>query len=361
MNFSFDLGPEFESPVILKSERLSVTEQRLHFEAMARAARYLESEASLLETIMDVDRTRLYLKFDLNSTFTYCVKLLNLSEAVAYNFIAVARKAREVPELKDAIKAGELGVSKARKIVSILTPENQDEWIRKARELPQAKLEREVAECAPEAAAKDKERMRPVKNSRVRVEAEVSQDVSDLIRRVQDLVSGGQKKPASLEDALKAMAEFYLDRKDPVERAKRAGKRRLERAGNCSCDEFVAGESNCSCDELPATAPDTSKLSHDELGTKSENHIGFRRPKNANRDAIAAAVEHAVHLRYGGKCWAKRADGSFCHSTKFIQLHHILPVSAGGGNDIRNLISLCGRCHRLWHRQSGGLVVRSLL
>lgn len=35
-----------------------------------------------------------------------------------------------------------------------------------------------------------------------------------------------------------------------------------------------------------------------------------------------------------------------CNSTEDIELHHLIPVSLGGGNDKRNLIFLCHDCHK---------------
>ena len=65
----------------------------------------------------------------------YAVHDLKLSESVALNFINVARKSVQVPELKAEIEAGSFCVSKARKIVSVITPENKTDWIEKAKTL----------------------------------------------------------------------------------------------------------------------------------------------------------------------------------------------------------------------------------
>src|SRR6266404_2764865 len=116
----------------------------LHNLAISQAKRYLRDESDLLNTVMEIDRTRLYLKFDVRSTFAYCQKYLGLSDAVIYNFITVGRKSREIPALKLAVENQEIAVATARKIVPVLNKENQSEWIEKAKSLPQRELEREV-------------------------------------------------------------------------------------------------------------------------------------------------------------------------------------------------------------------------
>lgn len=41
---------------------------------------------------------------------------------------------------------------------------------------------------------------------------------------------------------------------------------------------------------------------------------------------------------------------STCGRTDGIELHHIIPIAAGGTNDYYNLIYLCHNCHRLLHQ-----------
>src|SRR2546425_266246 len=39
-----------------------------------------------------------------------------------------------------------------------------------------------------------------------------------------------------------------------------------------------------------------------------------------------------------------------CRTILAIDIHHIVEVSAGGGDDPSNLIALCPTCHSLYHR-----------
>ena len=43
-----------------------------------------------------------------------------------------------------------------------------------------------------------------------------------------------------------------------------------------------------------------------------------------------------------GRWWKHPIDG--------LEMHHIVPVSAGGTDDLDNLIAICANCHRLAHR-----------
>ncbi|MGK5090049.1 hypothetical protein WDW86_21060 [Bdellovibrionota bacterium FG-2] len=94
---------------------------QIHQRAVELSARYKRAEAELLEILDQVDRHRVYLKHAHSSLFLYVIHELGLSESVAYNLIAVARKAREVPEIRDLIASGSMTLSNARRITPILT------------------------------------------------------------------------------------------------------------------------------------------------------------------------------------------------------------------------------------------------
>src|SRR4051794_15664406 len=98
---------------------------QLHQRALQVAKKYFLAEADLLVILQELDMDRAYLDLDHPSLFDYAVKALKLSESVAFNFINVARKAVHVPSLQAEIAAGNLSVSKARKIVPVVTERNQ--------------------------------------------------------------------------------------------------------------------------------------------------------------------------------------------------------------------------------------------
>ena len=61
--------------------------------------------------------------------FDYVTKEIGLSESCANNFINVARKSLEVKALKEGIRQGHFGVSKARKVTKVLKRSNQKQWL----------------------------------------------------------------------------------------------------------------------------------------------------------------------------------------------------------------------------------------
>lgn len=296
---------------------VSLTEG-LHREAVAIAGRYKTLEADLLDVLIRVECHAVYLAKGHPSLFQYVVVELGLSESVAYNLITVARKAREVPSLKAEIECGAITLSNARKIAPVLTPENQALWIEKAKTLSNRQLEKEIAKVRPEAATP--ERARYVSENRMKLEIGLSESEMLRLRKAQDLVSQSRGRAVTLEETLEVLVGEFLKKRDPVERARRV----IAKKG-------TAPEAN-------RADPSASKR------TEKDPEIQF------HRAPIPASIRHAVHLRDGRRCAYRSPEGKRCGSSRFIDLHHRIPVAQGGRNEPDNLITLCRAHHRWEHR-----------
>ena len=99
----------------------------LHDSALKAATHYRRSVHQLIEILQKVEHAKTFYHYNCKSIFEYCVRVLNLSESVAYGLIRVGRKSLEVPELKEKIKTGEVPLSKAARICSVLKS-NPTKW-----------------------------------------------------------------------------------------------------------------------------------------------------------------------------------------------------------------------------------------
>src|SRR6185295_8138610 len=97
------------------SKALTPHQQEIHEGALTTARDYKRCEEKLVSDIIRVEESGLHFKLGCSSLFRYVMDHLELSEAVSTNAIAVARKAREVPELRAEVQ--KIGISKARKMV----------------------------------------------------------------------------------------------------------------------------------------------------------------------------------------------------------------------------------------------------
>ena len=153
----------------------------LHQRALTVAKKFREAESELIDLLQEIDTQKTFREVGYTSLFEYAVKALKLSEANASNFITVARKSKSVPELQLAINAGDLTVSKARKITPILTTENSGHWIEMAKTLSKPQLEKEVARVAPQTLTP--ERIKYVTADRLEFKIGISEEIMVKLKR----------------------------------------------------------------------------------------------------------------------------------------------------------------------------------
>lgn len=323
----------FSSSVLsssIESSQPNSLSQAVHQRAMQASERFQKSVADLISALEDVEQHQVYLQFGHSSLFQYAVQELRLSESVAYPLITVMRKAKEVPQLKVQMQEGKINLGNARRIAPVLTQANSSEWLDKAATMTQRQLEKEVVRVHPLSAVQ--ERAQYVTENRIRLEVGLSESQMLKLRKAQDLVCQATAKSASLEDTLIALTEFYLKHRDPVEKAKRVTAKKGSLAAQAtSGEEMVTREESRDSEEM--VTREESKMSEEIRG----------------RELIPAAILHAVRLRDQGKCAFLNAQGRTCGQTRWLEVHHRVPVSSGGTNSVDNLITLCSGHHRWVH------------
>lgn len=323
--------------------------QLIHERAVLAAQSFRKAEAELLDALRAVEEAGVFAAMGYPSLFVYATHELRLTEAVAYASIQVMRKAREVPELREKIISGELSVSTARKIVPVLNATNQGQWLKKATELSSRILEKEVARENPRAATVEKAKY--TSDRRIALNIGVDESLMLKFRQAQNLVSGSIQAPASMEATLEQITEFYLKHKDPVRKAERvvAKKGLNTKASVPARRELVAAPelkvAAAGIVAVPTTNAPQVVWSRDEMPDQKVLKPGVV----TVRTAVPAAIAHAVRFRDQGKCQAKLPGGTFCHSKRWTELHHILPVAQGGKHESQNLITLCSAHHSSLH------------
>ena len=180
--------------------------QQIHETALVAAKDFKKGESQLLQALLDVDRERVYDQMAYSSFHTYCVEALSLSDTQAYTYVGITRKMREVPELKVMIDKGEIHTTNARRVVSHLTPSNKDIWLKKAKELPQRELDKELKIHFPD------------KFPLERIHLAISPEVESKLERVKDLLSQKMGKACTLEEAISSMVDLFLKKEDPLQR-----------------------------------------------------------------------------------------------------------------------------------------------
>ena len=306
----------------------------LHEEAKARASNFRDSENRLIEILCKIDEKKGFRLLGYSNMHVYCVKALSLSDAQAYSMVAVARKSKEIPELKELLEDKKMTLANATQLIPVITRENKQDLLQKAQDFSKRELAREIKKSHPDAVPKS--RIKPITDGLSEARLVISTELEENLKRLQDIYCKKTNRSLSLVDALALMATELLDRHDPVRKAQRNLRKRSETQRNL----------------LPAV----KHMVTEQGGAKESKSRDETKPaplKNTSpphgRVPFTAQIRHAVSLRDKGQCCHKYSDGKRCEEKRWIQVHHIKPVSEGGTNAVSNLQTLCYNHHRYTH------------
>jgi hypothetical protein len=302
----------------------------LHNEAVLISKNLQRQEFLMIEILQKIDHKKVYRFLGFKSLFQYATVALKLSESRAYTFILISRKAAKLSKFQESLKNG-LSLSKAKRITSVITPDNEDHWINLAKTLSQRLLDRAVYTTNPKSSVEEGSRF--ISENVLEFRAAVSIETEILIKRVQDLLSQSRGQTISFDDTLKAMASTFLEKNDPVRKAQR----------------MLAKKISSTNSQSEPTAPRQTKPRLSVPKNKSQNLL-MRKP-------LSAHLKREIYLRDHGLCQQtgpiNSSDNvpSSCGDGRWIDIHHIQPIHQGGENFLENLITLCKSHHQMQHNQ----------
>ena len=307
---------------------LSPEQDRVHKRALKVSRLHARLEWQLIRSLQEVESRRVHKSLGFSSVFKYAVEALRLSESVALAFIAVARKAKDVVPLAEAIRRQALSVSKASRMVSCVNAENASELIAFAKSHTSRELDFEVASRNPK--AKGNERAKPVSGDLVEIKVTISKAAYEKLMRAQSLGAHKGEDEGGMAQVLEAALDAFLDRHCPLKKALRAQARRRAKEARGGLEQ--ADDKSLCTDRVP--------------GPESQAATPRRRIR------LKAAEKHEVFARAGGRCMFTDEHGRRCANERWLHIHHLRPVSLGGGNGPENTTLLCSDHHSLVHQLS---------
>jgi len=299
--------------------QLSPQANSLHEKALVLSREHRRVESQLVSLLMEIDRLQLYRLLGCASLFTYVVSMLGFSEGAAYQLITVTRKAKDIATLKTALEEQRLSVAKASRLVSVLNVDNASELIDFASRHSSRETDLEVARRA----GRDGNERRSSLKVPVRVLAK--------LKHVQSLMG-----VVEFEAMLEKLADYYIEREDPVKKAERALAKRVAAA---------AAESG----------PASSERSERAESVRAKSRAPSRNSAHPKRKPLTARELHTVNARDGRRCAFIDASGNRCPNERWLHVHHLQSVARGGTNEPENLVTLCSRHHQLVHQFSNSL------
>ena len=315
--------------------------EALHQKIAHLARKHRLIEAELLDHLQEAEKMRLHLYRGHSSLFRYVVDELGFSDAVASNLITVARKALEVPEIKEEVRKGNLGISKLRKLCPVIDIENQKEWIQAAKTSSSREIEMKVASIkethTPVA------NLRPVAKNTLRLSLDISDEAEQKLLRLKDLLSTKKGRDCTLQEVLDFALETTIEKVDPIRKAKRAKKRGEKKT-----------KQEKELNSKVSKSPPMNKENQESI------HVGKARPgtRSGSRKALPKSTVDAINRRDEAQCTYVASNSKRCTQTRWLDFHHVLEHSKGGSDDLQNLVTLCHAHHRLLHERNHPMHLR---
>jgi hypothetical protein len=290
--------------------------------------------ARLLAHIAEIDARHLYLRAGFESMQAYCVRELHLSTDAAAKRLQVARLARQLPVLFEAIADGRLHQFGVRLLAPRLNAQNVHELIADAANRTGPEIELMLANRFPQAeplrlddgiAPQVVVRQELGENSHAARHASISSTATEAIEiapKVRTKITPFAPERYTLQVTLQGSTCNKL-------------RRAQELLGHAVRSGDVAEVLDRALDLL------VGQLEKRKFGIGSKP-----RPEQpaATTRCIPVPTRNAVHERDGGTCTALTPDGWRCNSTKNIEFDHIVPVALGGKSTVDNLRLVC-RAH----------------
>ncbi len=173
---------------------------------IAKARAHLDLQEA--EALREAQQLRLWRQFGHVSLADYMVQELGYSShRAAEDRLRVANALPQLPEISKAIENGEINFSQARELVRVATPENEQAWLGKAKEMNVREVEQAVAGHAKGDLPEDPVDTRLVRKTiwlSVRPETEV------LLRQVRQVLAKERGEKLDEDAALEALCRAYL-------------------------------------------------------------------------------------------------------------------------------------------------------
>ncbi len=274
---------------------------------------------ALLEYLCEVDQRRAYASELYTSLFDYLVRGLNYSESQSAERVAAVRLMRQNDEAREAIQVGQLTLTSAAQIQRFiqaerkvanqpLTPERANVLI----ETCSGKSKREVEKILFSVASVPtqiamQERTRQVTATTLEIKMTLSSNAQAKLARARELIH------------TETMAEVFEKALDAL---------------------------------IEAKEKSLGKTTIKALPTPPAKEEAAYTPKSQNLRYIPAKFKRIIHARSKGQCEYLNPKGTRCGSQKYLEVDHVVPISAGGKSEITNLRHLC-RNHNQY-RVGGG-------
>ena len=279
--------------------------------------------------LREIHKRGLYQLRGHRSAVHYAIARFGISRREARELLAAGLALADLPVIDEEFREGRLCWSKVREVVKIAVTEHDAAWLQRAKSLRIDELALEVRLAKRGEPPRNRDDRKGLPEIRLRLNAAMPPDVYAKWERVYAKIaieSGGSVEQWQCLEAAFDMVLAHQPAEGPT-------------LSPASCCIVVNADSNSVETEdgdIPL-APETVEMLACNCGivdASSSDHEKDRQVPNWLRKK--------VHARDGHRCRC-------CGSIHCLHVHHVILWSCGGKTRIKNLITVCRRCHALLH------------
>lgn len=320
------------------SEITKLSDRELLARVELLAQRERETTAALVAHLAVLDERRLYLGEGCSSLFTYCTRVLHLSESSAYRRVEAARAARSFPITLEMLAAGSINLTTIRLLAPELTPANHRELLQAASHKGRCEVEKLVAQQRPKPAVPSTLRQLPTRTASLVFNAPPQPDDAGNPAPLPDapiLEIRPPARPVVVPLTPKRFKIQFTATEETHNLLRRAQDLLRHQIPDGDVGEVLARALSVLVREL-----EKAKIGATDR-PRSSKGAGLRSRR------IPAEVRRRVWERDGGRCAFVACNGSRCTERGFLEFHHVVPYGVGGEASDDNIELRC-RAHNIY-------------
>ena len=302
--------------------------------SLSKQRSQLDYEEGLL--LLQARRHFVWVKLGMGSFEEYVERVLGHNRRMARERLRVAEALEGLPELRMALREGELSWSTIRELTRVAVADTEHAWkqeavgktVRQVEELVSGRLPGDV----PDSPVRENEKRRVL---RLEVTAETYATFREAVGRLrQDADDSFDDETALL---IMARQSLHSGRQAEVSEG-----RASYQVAMTVCSECQRGwqQARGQQVEVPAEVVQMAACDSQELPAA---HVG--QPQTRASQTTPPATRRNVIARDKGCCVVPG-----CGHSQYLDVHHITLRSEGGNHSAANVITLCGGHHRAVHR-----------
>lgn len=331
----------------------TLSNDQLHKNLVIKTATERQLTAEIVEYIHEVDRRRLYLRYDCSNILDYLVREMKYSKASAMRRLDAARLIGSNPEVVAQLSNGEINLSQVSLVAQGLKQAKREANVSGEKFFASAELKTQLlnqvkSKPIPKAQAivaqalnleiKSFEKKVVQRDESVRLEITFTREEYELLQEMKDMLSNKIPGATNRDVLVEALKEFKR-RKNPAREVKNS---RVSSAAEPNSEKLDGQNLNIA---NPTNA--------DSMNADSMN-ADLKLERLTTEQKSFAEVRRSV-FRKDKCCQWKYNNGKLCGSTFQLQVDHKQSKWLGGSDEESNLQLLCGAHNRIKYRQEIGL------